>query len=71
MLGLRRQFYQSTAKRLAESYGAIALTFTATSTGEPKRAQRLAALSELVEWLHAQSAKTGTHSTQAHIDSRR
>jgi len=71
MFGLRRQFYQSTAKRFAETYGTIALTLTDTSTSESRRLQRLAAISELVEWLRTQSAKTGAQITQAGLGSRR
>lgn len=58
MLGLRRQHYQCEAKRLAERYGSI--TLTTLDPEATQRLRRLAAISELDEWLHAQCAKTGT-----------
>ena len=79
MLGQRRQHYQCEAKRLAERYGAIALGAPELATGTPRmnaswdeatsgasapRMHRLAAISEFVEWLHTQCAKTGTHIEQ-------
>ena len=79
MLGQRRQHYQCEAKRLAERYGAITLSFSHLATtahradaswdetpsgASAPRMHRLVALSELVEWLHTQCAKTGTQIEQ-------
>jgi hypothetical protein len=59
MVGLRRQHYQCEAKRLAERYGSIALV--TPDVVAPRSLRRLVAISELVEWLQTQCAKTGTH----------
>jgi hypothetical protein len=79
MLGQRRQHYQCEAKRLAERYGAIALGSSAPATSAHRidvswdeapsgasapRMHRLVGLSEFVEWLHTQCAKTGTQIAQ-------
>lgn len=70
MVGLRRQHYQCEAKRLSERYGAIALrsaelvAATRNVDADARRTQRLVALSEIVEWLHTQCAKTGTRIEQ-------
>jgi hypothetical protein len=58
MIGLRRQHYQCEARRLAERYGSI--TLSAPDLDAPRSLRRLVAISELVEWLHTQCAKTGT-----------
>lgn len=57
-IGLRRQHYQCEARRLAERYGSI--TLSAPDLDVPRSLRRLVAISEFVEWLQTQCAKTGT-----------
>jgi len=59
MIGLRRQHYQCEARRLAERYGSI--TLSAPDVDASRSLRRLVAISEFVEWLQTQCAKTGAH----------